>query len=160
MRKIFWILLIILVLIGGGYYLWRQGFLDPYLGSYLPSPQYELQKEETSTPTQVGEEETITPGVEVTEVTVEAEEFSFTPSTLTFSKGSRVRLTLKNEGSVSHDFVIDELNVNTTLVSPGSSLTVEFDVPRDDLMVLVTYEFYCSVPGHREAGMVGTLTAN
>ena len=89
----------------------------------------------------------------VVEVTVEAKEFSFTPSKLTVDVGTKVRLTLENGGSVSHDFVVDELDVEMTLVSPGQSQTIEFTLERAGI-----YEFDCSIPGHEEAGMTGTLT--
>jgi uncharacterized cupredoxin-like copper-binding protein len=37
-------------------------------------------------------------------------------------------------------------------VSPGDTGSATINAPAG------TYEYYCNVPGHREAGMVGTLT--
>ena len=50
-----------------------------------------------------------------------------------------------------HDFSIDALNIAVTL-NPGESGEVTINAPAG------TYEYYCSIPGHKAAGMVGTLT--
>lgn len=141
MRRLLLLLLIVLALVGGGYYLWSSGLID---FSAL------MGRGETTTETEepAGGKET----EEVVEVSVGAKEFSFTPSKITVDAGSKVRLTLENSGNVSHDFVIDELDVTTTLVSPGDSETIDFTVSKAG-----SYEFYCSIPGHKEAGMAGTL---
>ena len=150
MKKLVLALILIAVLGGGGYYLWDSDLYRSFLPGFLGGQP----AEKSST----GEEEPSSePESDIVKVTVEGKAYSFTPSTITVSEGDKVRLTFKNTGSVSHDFVIDELDVNTGLVSPGSSITVEFDAPRDDLNVVLSYEFYCSVPGHKEAGMKGTL---
>lgn len=149
MKKLVLALILIAVLGGGGYYLWDS---DLYR-SFLPG----LGDQSTEKSSTGEEEPSSEPELGIVKVTVEGKAYSFTPSTITVSEGDKVRLTFKNTGSVSHDFVIDELDVNTGLVSPGSSITVEFDAPRDDLNVVLSYEFYCSVPGHKEAGMKGTL---
>lgn len=57
-----------------------------------------------------------------------------------------------SEGAAEHDFVVDELGVNVP-VAPGE--TVQVTIPED--AALGEYQFYCSVPGHAAAGMVGTL---
>lgn len=146
--KKFILVLIALILLGclgvGGYYLWSSGLLG-FRSSV---------GEETSTGL---EEPTSQPQPEIVEVTIEADEYSFSPSTITVLKGARVRLTLENKGSVSHNYVVNELNLDTGLVAPGSSQTVEFEAPRDDLPAILTYQSYCSVPGHKEAGMIGTI---
>ena len=64
-----------------------------------------------------------------------------------------ITLRSVNDQSTPHNIAIDE--PETTLgeiVSDGgtSEITVTLEPG--------TYEYYCSVPGHREAGMVGTLT--
>jgi len=41
--------------------------------------------------------------------------------------------------------------VKSDLLNGGDSTTVTVNLPAG------TYTFYCSVPGHKEAGMTGTL---
>ena len=55
---------------------------------------------------------------EVKEFTVSAQNYSFTPSTLTVNKGDRVRITFTNSGG-THDFVLDEFNVKTSKWKTG-----------------------------------------
>lgn len=86
-------------------------------------------------------------------LTVTGSEYSFTPSSFTVNKGDRVALTFKNAGTTSHTFTIAELNVDTGFVSPGSSQTVEFDVPTAGV-----FTYYCAVDGHEGLGMKGTMT--
>jgi nitrite reductase (NO-forming) len=70
--------------------------------------------------------------------------------TLTVSPGTTFDLV--SEGAAEHDFVVDELGVDVT-VAPGE--TTQVTIPED--AAAGEYEFYCSVPGHAAAGMVGTL---
>lgn len=63
-------------------------------------------------------------------------------------------ITLTNEGFAQHDLVVDELGIATDLLNNGQTMTIT--IPED--AAPGEYEFYCSVPGHKEAGMVGTLT--
>lgn len=60
-------------------------------------------------------------------------------------------VTLQNEGFLQHDFVVDELGVGTELVDPGQSGSTVINAPAGE------YEYYCTVAGHKESGMVGTL---
>jgi uncharacterized cupredoxin-like copper-binding protein len=80
----------------------------------------------------------------------------YEPTTLTVRSGSPVRLTLNNTGALVHDWVVDDLEgkkVSTGDVGAGRSGNVEFTPTRPG-----TYQFYCVQAGHKEAGMVGTLT--
>src|SRR5215207_11492385 len=47
----------------------------------------------------------------VTEITVEASDFTYEPVTITVPAGQPVTLMLKNVGKVEHDFVVDNINV-------------------------------------------------
>ncbi|MCC6178351.1 MAG: cupredoxin domain-containing protein [Chloroflexi bacterium] len=78
----------------------------------------------------------------------------FEPATITVKQGIPVRLTLTSTGALEHDWVVDNLDGKKVRVhaAPRASATVEFTP-----MAAGTYEFYCSIPGHREAGMKGTL---
>ena len=60
-------------------------------------------------------------------------------------------VTLVNEDAIVHDFTVDELGIQAT-ADPGASAT--FEIPAD---ARGTFVFYCSIPGHREAGMEGSL---
>ncbi len=83
---------------------------------------------------------------------VTAHDLSFTPREITADGGAAVRLTLHNAGRIVHNLTIDELGVQI-VASPGQTESVDLaDVPPG------SYTFYCSVSGHRQAGMFGTLT--
>jgi plastocyanin len=71
---------------------------------------------------------------------------------LTIPAEQDVTLLLENAGSAPHNFSIDELGISVDL-APGSRQEIVINIPAGD------YEFYCNVPGHLEAGMVGTLIA-
>jgi uncharacterized cupredoxin-like copper-binding protein len=75
----------------------------------------------------------------------------FKPSALTIRAGVPATIVLENQDTVPHTFVIDELNINEA-VEPGELTTVSITAEAG------TYTFYCELPGHREAGMEGTLT--
>ncbi len=72
---------------------------------------------------------------------------------LTAEPGEVVEITLINGDKIEHDLVIDELGVHTDhLQDLDSQSTITFKVEEE-----AEYEYYCSVPGHRQAGMVGIL---
>ncbi|GBD17098.1 Plastocyanin [bacterium HR26] len=87
-------------------------------------------------------------------VTIEMSEYKFSPDTLTASPGATVQVTLKNVGSLQHDFHVDVVNATSPLVDPGKSTDFSFTAPSQPGQ----YQFWCTVPGHKELGMVGTLT--
>ena len=65
-------------------------------------------------------------------------------------KGDRVKIKVTNTMGM-HDFVIDELGVATELPL-NQEVTVEFVADKAGDFV-----YYCSKPGHRQAGQWGTL---
>jgi uncharacterized cupredoxin-like copper-binding protein len=114
---------------------------------------------------------------QVAEVRVTMTEFGFTPAELAVTAGQPVRLLLTNDGTLEHDLSIMEFPMETSssevgagestghvmemTMDPelhmsalaGESATLEFTPT-----VPGTYEFFCTVAGHREAGMTGTLS--
>jgi uncharacterized cupredoxin-like copper-binding protein len=102
------------------------------------------------------------------------DEFSFDPDNLTVKAGEEVKITFENTGSVAHSFNIlkadadlehimeeepDEEHLHEELifdihevVSEASS-SETFAAPSEP----GEYTIFCSVPGHAQAGMVGTL---
>ena len=82
------------------------------------------------------------------------DQMRFDPATLTVRANSPVSLTLDNSGAaLIHDFVIDNAGGRPVKIEaqPHSRASGEFTLPAG------TYQFYCAQPGHKEAGMVGTL---
>ncbi|MEX0651445.1 MAG: plastocyanin/azurin family copper-binding protein, partial [Actinomycetota bacterium] len=61
-------------------------------------------------------------------------------------------LELVNDGTVEHDITIEEANMMVVLVAPGETGSATLNIEPGD------YTFYCSISGHREAGMEGTVT--
>lgn len=71
------------------------------------------------------------------------------------TKAGKVTVDFNNPQALTHDVQIEDSSGadvgGTELIASGSdSATVELEPG--------SYTFYCSVPGHREAGMEGTLT--
>jgi uncharacterized cupredoxin-like copper-binding protein len=79
-------------------------------------------------------------------------DLGFEPNEFSIPANTDVTVTIENMGALQHDFVIDDLDVKSDLIDGGDSTTVTINADAG------TYEFYCSVPGHKQAGMVGTLT--
>ena len=84
--------------------------------------------------------------------TVQEDPASREPAALAISPGGTI--TLVNSGYLPHDFTIDALGIQE--VTPQNGDFVTLTIPEDAQPG--AYEFYCSMPGHKEAGMVGTLT--
>ena len=82
---------------------------------------------------------------------VSATEFAFDPSELTAPADTDVTLNLTNAGNVEHDWAIKE-QPTKVVAMPGQTGSGTFSLPAGE------YVFYCSVPGHEAAGMIGTLT--
>ncbi|MEO6143917.1 MAG: cupredoxin domain-containing protein [Dermatophilaceae bacterium] len=85
-------------------------------------------------------------------LTVTGTEYSFGPSTLKASAG-KTTIRFTNKGAVDHDFSIDALDVHLT-AKPGK--TAEATV----ILKPGTYKSHCSLPGHTQSGMRGTLTVS
>jgi len=86
-------------------------------------------------------------------ITVNMTEFKFEPATIEAQTGE-ITFNLVNDGTVDHDMHIEiPGNPQTSeLVGPGESatFTVTINEPGE-------YEIWCTVAGHRESGMEGTL---
>jgi nitrite reductase (NO-forming) len=90
-------------------------------------------------------------GPAVADLTFEAQNFEFTPARASAPEGI-LEITLEStEGA--HDLVFDGVP-GFILDAPGSGKT---DTKKIDLDA-GEHEFYCTLPGHRQAGMEGTLT--
>ena len=76
---------------------------------------------------------------------------AFDPDEITADAGEDLAIILTSEDML-HDFTIDELDAH---VAADRGETAEGGVTVDEAG---TYTYYCSVPGHRQAGMEGTLT--
>lgn len=103
-------------------------------------------------------------------VTLTLNEFQFQPAEITVNVGQTVKLVLKNNGTVLHDFVStdamvevmeehgamhDMSGMQTTMhaaIEAGQQSTLEFKATQPG-----TYTFYCTIAGHKEAGMTGKL---
>ena len=110
-----------------------------------------------------------------TEITLELTDFAYTPLSVTIPAGQPVVITLENTGLVEHDFVIERISASVeAMQDSGSEMhhtqgeASDFDVHASaqagestvlELTVSEpgTYQFFCSVEGHKEAGMIGEL---
>ena len=79
-------------------------------------------------------------------------EFAFEPETIEIPVNEEAVIEFRNLGTVDHDLVIEEFNVATGSMRIGSKKTVRFTPTETGEFVLI-----CSIPGHPEAGMTGTV---
>jgi uncharacterized cupredoxin-like copper-binding protein len=87
-------------------------------------------------------------------VTVVAREFLYEPKDLV-AKAGEITFTVKNMGSIEHDFLVEtpakKMLVQTTPFPAGKTVQVKARLTPG------AYTVYCSIPGHREAGMQASL---
>jgi uncharacterized cupredoxin-like copper-binding protein len=90
-----------------------------------------------------------TVAVTESEFKIELPSQSFSPGSYTFD--------LKNKGKIGHDLVVDGPGVKdkkTPIIDGGKTATLTVDLKGG------TYELYCSVPGHKQAGMDVKITVS
>ena len=83
-------------------------------------------------------------------IIVQASNFEFSPDRLSVKAGEEVAFRLQSEDS-AHDFAIDGLG-RVAEVGGGETTTARLRI--DDPG---TYTYFCTVPGHRDGGMEGTI---
>jgi len=96
----------------------------------------------------------------------------FTPDHLVVRKGEQIRFVIRNEGVLKHEFMLASVqdnkkhaelmkkypdmehdDPNAKSVDPGKSAEMLWRFTKAG-----TFEFACLIPGHREAGMHGSVT--
>jgi uncharacterized cupredoxin-like copper-binding protein len=70
------------------------------------------------------------------------------------ANAGKVKIVMANPSQLSHSIAIEGNGVNAAgqVVGPGGASTVSANLKPG------RYTFFCTVPGHRQAGMQGTLT--
>ncbi len=108
-------------------------------------------------------------------ITIDAKNVKFVPDSITIPTGKIVKLILMNsDAGTEHDLASDDLMVSilrdgghgggheSTSASPmmlavhtkeGETSSVIFKADKPG-----TYNIYCTIAGHKDAGMVGTIT--
>lgn len=79
-------------------------------------------------------------------------EFAFEPETIEIPVNKEAVIEFRNLGTVDHDLVIEEFGVATGSMRIGSKKTVRFTPTETG-----EFDLICSIPGHPEAGMTGTV---
>lgn len=87
------------------------------------------------------------------DLAIEAGDLYYEPTNLAASPGD-VTFTMRNVGAIEHDLVIEELGdqVIIGLIGAGETETSTIALEAG------SYTLYCTVPGHRQAGMEATLS--
>ena len=106
---------------------------------------------------------------------IEMTSFAYAPSVIEVGAGEVLEIAIQNGELALHDFTIDKIDADVHISYLGGTGQHEHQEPERDADVHFAltepasgvvhmkvdepgeYEFYCSVPGHREAGMEGTL---
>ena len=95
----------------------------------------------------------------------------FMPARLEVKRGEQIKFVLRNNGELEHEFVLANTAEN---LKHGESMKKNPDMVHDDpnarrlapkktdeivwkFSKTGDFEFACLIPGHREAGMVGTI---
>ena len=112
------------------------------------------------------------PARTVTVVMSDANGMKFTPDHVDVKKGEQVRFIIENKGALRHEFMLASVkdndkhaklmmkypdmehdDPNAKSVDPGKTAEILWRFTKAG-----TFEFACLIPGHREAGMRGTVT--
>ena len=83
-------------------------------------------------------------------IEVNATSFAFDPDEIEITAGEDVAIVLSSE-DILHDFTVDGLDVH---VAADRGETAEGGLRADEPG---EYTYYCTIAGHRDAGMAGTL---
>lgn len=76
----------------------------------------------------------------------------YDPTSLKADAG-KITINFKNESAVPHDVEVEGLGTSEEITKSSTTLVIK-DAKAG------TYKFFCTVPGHEQAGMVGELQVN
>ena len=92
--------------------------------------------------------------VAAAQVTLVVMDIYFEPAALSIPAGGDVVITLDASAAAApHNFEITAEGISVD-IAPGEVKTITVNLPAGE------YDIICNVPGHKEAGMVGKITAN
>src|SRR5690606_4660797 len=84
-------------------------------------------------------------------IEVELGDIFIAPQELRAMAGQNVTLNVTNTGATQHDLALAD-GPKTAMLGPGASEALDLGV-----LEAGTYTIFCSLPGHREGGMVASL---
>lgn len=102
-------------------------------------------------------------------INVTMTDFHFTPNAFSIKAGQEISFSGRNNGAVTHDFIIMKLGADVgdsfdkedepnvfwkTEIPAGQTAAATFTAPTDP----GDYQVLCGIPGHYQAGMIATLT--
>jgi plastocyanin len=86
-------------------------------------------------------------------ITVSLKEYSIDSGKIRFIPSQEpIKVTIQNKGMSAHDFVIKDLGIDSGVILPGQSVTLE--ITAKDQAV---FQAECTLPGHKEAGMIADV---
>jgi plastocyanin len=85
-------------------------------------------------------------------VQVASRDFAFSPVDVTITAGRPAVVSFRNDGTTFHDWEVEGVANTDAAARPGQTQRVRFTIDRPG-----SYRILCTVPGHAEAGMTGTL---
>lgn len=88
--------------------------------------------------------------------TITLTEFQIKPKGVTFQAGQPITFTIVNSGKIEHNLKLDAAVTDTALpevLKPGERATVSFTPKANG-----AFQYACTIPGHAQAGMTGTVT--
>ena len=101
---------------------------------------------------------TPTPPPAIKTFAVEATDFAFAPNSFTAKVGDEVTFNVTNKGALEHNFVVFDPSGNEIgriTIAVGATATVKVKPAAAG-----AYAIDCDIPGHKESGMLATLTVS
>jgi plastocyanin len=109
----------------------------------------------TSTPTPAAKSQPATGSGGTVSLQPKGDQLLFDTNTLT-AKAGKVTVDFTNDSAIAHNVTL----INSANKTLGETPTFDGGTKSFNVTLKAgTYTYYCSVPGHRAAGMQGTLTA-
>lgn len=104
-------------------------------------------------------------------IDVSLKDLRFTPEAVEVAAGKTVRINVRNMDGTEHDMLVEGLRIEKV----GDAMNGDHAGAMPDMLVVHTmanengsitfrtdqkgaYQFYCTLPGHKDAGMVGRMT--
>jgi uncharacterized cupredoxin-like copper-binding protein len=104
-------------------------------------------------------------------IDVSLKNLRFTPNRMEVAAGQTVRINVTNMDGTEHDMLVDGLRIEKVGAATGghhagatADMLVVHTMANENGSITFrteqkgTYHFYCTLPGHKDAGMVGEMT--